>query len=105
MGCRHSLVRTDSRRGNRMVFATRAKGSCVVEIKCANNLPNMDIGSLTDAFVTYSFRECHHAAHATKPLGDISYKTLTCNNSLNPVFLDFKEFPFIPKPTGKYISQ
>ena len=99
MGCNQSLDKKEAVAGNKRIFETRQKGSCVVEIVRANNLPNMDIVSLTDAFVTFSFRECMHGAHKTKPLGDISYRTLTCNNSLNPIFNTFKDFPFVPKST------
>ena len=91
MGCNQSLDKKESVAGNKRIFETRQKGSCVVEIVRANNLPDMDIVSLTDAFVTFSFRECMHGAHKTKPLGDISYRTLTCNNSLNPIIKDISD--------------
>lgn len=71
----------------------RPLGLTVIEILQINNLPNMDIGSLTDPYVILSFRSYHQKKAR---LNGIELTTQTKNNNLNPIFNSFEEFPFIP---------
>jgi Ca2+-dependent lipid-binding protein len=61
-----------------------------------NNLPNMDIGSLTDADLLLSFRSGNDSRSR---LNGIEIKTQPKNNNLNPVFHCYEEFPFLPLET------
>jgi broad specificity phosphatase PhoE len=72
----------------------RPLGLSVIEIVRVNNLPNMDVGSLTDAYLILSFRSCNNPQAR---INGIELKTQTKNNNLNPVFHSFEEFPFIPQ--------
>ena len=91
------------------MWDTREPGSCVIEVVRASNLPNMDIVSLTDCYVVFSFREVREVGGSSKvganALGGVSYRTLTCNNNLNPVFGTYKEFPYIPKSTDTLLLE
>ena len=105
MGCHFS----SNPRQAGSVWDTRELGSCVIEVVRASNLPNMDIVSLTDCYVVFSFREVREVGETSKigatPLGGLSYRTLTCNNNLNPVFGTYKEFPYIPKSTDTLLLE
>lgn len=71
---------------------TRNHGLCVIEIVNANHLPNMDVGSLTDAYVLAHFTgEC-----GSTKLHDAKLSTLPRNDCLDPVFHAYLAFPFIP---------
>lgn len=72
---------------------SRLRGVCVIEIICANHLPNMDLGSLTDAYVTVRCMDSDNPML----MNVRAERTLTRNNSLDPVFHVFMAFPFIPR--------
>lgn len=69
---------------------SRPDGFCVLEIVSAEGLPNMDAVSLTDAYVI-----CQFTSNG-KVLRNASRRTLSKNNSLNPIFHSYQAFPFIP---------
>ena len=62
MGCHFS----SSPRRTESVWDTRELGSCVIEVVRASNLPNMDIVSLTDCYVVFSFREVREVGETIK---------------------------------------
>jgi Ca2+-dependent lipid-binding protein len=70
----------------------REDGVCVLEIVRADNLPNMDVGSLTDAYIKVSILN----GSGPVSLRGLKRQTLTRDNSLNPVFHSYLSFPFIP---------
>jgi Ca2+-dependent lipid-binding protein len=73
--------------------ASREDGVCVVEVIRAENLPNLDLTSLTDAFVVLNFRDI---ANPKRIVHNLSRSTSTKNNSLNPIFHSYRAFPFVP---------
>ena len=79
---------------NKSFIKTDNIGLCVIEIIQINNLPNMDIGSLTDAYTILSFRS---STNLKLKLNGIEIKSEPKNNNLNPIFHSFYEFPFIPE--------
>lgn len=79
--------------GNQQSDERRPLGLCVIELVCLNNLPNMDVGSLTDSYALLSFRS---GSNIKMRLGGIELKSQPKNNSLNPIFHSFQEFPFLP---------
>jgi len=71
-------------------------GICVIEVIRCEHLPDMDIGSLTDAFVECKFI---HTTTNKKDIKSVKLKTGTQQNSLDPVFHSFLAFPFYPPET------
>lgn len=69
----------------------RPPGLTVIEVIDAKHLPNVDTGSLTDAYVNIFFKDAY-----------IRSKTLSTGvmlNSLDPVFHSYLAFPFVPLGT------
>ena len=75
----------------------RDYGLCVIEIIRANHLPNMDLTSLTDAYVILRVT----GTGGTEALHDVKLKTLPVMNCLDPVFYSYQAFPFIPEDTDQ----
>jgi broad specificity phosphatase PhoE len=84
MGCNQSVPKTNGEHFHQ-------EGECVIEIVRANNLPNMDIGSLTDAYVIMKLIDGDN----NKQIGN-EIRTLTRSNSLNPIFHSYHYIPIIP---------
>jgi phosphohistidine phosphatase SixA len=82
--------------GNQQTTGTeiRPLGLTVIEIISLNNLPNMDIGSLTDPYLLLSFRS--NSSSLKLKINNFEIKTESKNNNLNPLFHSFHEFPFLP---------
>lgn len=82
MGCSSSSPRSTD----------RDEGICVIEIIKCEHLPNMDVGSLTDAYV-----KCRFIDTIDPNIHDsVKLKTSVQWNSLNPVYHAFLAFPLFP---------
>ena len=70
----------------------RQQGLCVIEVVKCEHLPNMDVATLTDAYVEVRFVD-----RSDPKVGDsMKLKTSIQWNSLNPVFHSFLAFPIYP---------
>jgi broad specificity phosphatase PhoE len=76
---------------------SRDDGICVIEIVRANHLPNMDVGSLTDAYVLIHIT----GEGGNAKLHDAKLSTLDRSNCLDPVFHSYQAFAFIPYDTDQ----
>lgn len=86
MGCQSSSAYKDD---------GREQGLCVIEVVRCQHLPNMDVGSLTDAYVKVRFVDTIDPnIHDS-----VKLKTGTQWNSLNPVYHSFLAFPIYPNDT------
>ena len=93
MGCCFSSPEGRASVEGRMTYNnSRQRGVCIIEVISANHLPNMDIGSLTDAYVTVRCMDSDNPMLMNVK----AERTLTRNNCLDPVFHVFMAFPFIP---------
>lgn len=75
---------------------SRDDGICVIEIVRANHLPNMDVGSLTDAYVLIHITG---GGGGGAKLHNAKLSTFDRSNCLDPIFHSYQAFAFIPYDT------
>lgn len=76
-------------------FDNREAGLCVIEVVNCKHLPNLDVGSLTDAYVEICFKDKTDSSSKDSA----KLRTNVQWNSLNPVFHSFAAFPLYPYDT------
>ena len=73
----------------------RPKGCLTVEIVKGNNMPNMDVGSLSDCYCIVSL---WNATKESK-VAQASLVTLSQDDDLDPIWKAFRSFPVTPEDT------
>lgn len=68
----------------------------MIEVVQGEHLPNMDTGSLTDAYVLLSMKN-----EENQMICNTKLRTSTAMNSLNPVFHSYQAVPFIPQDSDR----